>query len=648
LGAHNVVYVTTSTTDRTMTLPAASSATVGKYLIIKADNASGDVLLAPNGSDTLNGVNGTTGITNQYESMEVTLVSSTEWQVIKTVTGIDGANLAAGSVAAAALAGFTIAELNTLVSDANLVVDPGSNGLVNRTAATTASAITSTTVGQTLRVTGSNAFAFGALDLADTDAVTGILPGANGGTGNGFFAVSGPATSLKTFTFPNASSTVLTSNAAVTIAQGGTGTGSTLTGVLLGSGSAFTAVTSTTVGQVLRVTGSNTFAFGALDLADTDAVTGVLPVGNLPSNLALLDATNTWSDGVKQTFNPNATNAGVNVGSHAGDPSSPANGDLWYDSSANELTARINGANVALGAGGGGGTPGGSDTQVQFNNSSSFGGSANLTWVSPALTIGVEASASGTLNLANGNATGDTVTIQNISTTAGDWNFNLPATAGSSGQVLTSAAGGSSPMTWTTLAASATTDTTNASNISSGTLSEARFPDASDTVRGDVELATAAETTTGTDTGRAVTPDGLAGSDFGKRYITVECVADATALTTGDGKCYFPIHPDLNGWLVVDASAHVGAAVSSSGAVDVDIDVCGAVATGIRCSGTNRDLLSTNITIDANEDGTETATAETINTSNDDLATGEWLRFNIDGAGTGTQGLYVTVVLQKP
>lgn len=61
-----------------------------------------------------------------------------------------------------------------------------------------------------------------------------------------------------------------------------------------------------------------------------------------------------WSDGVKQTFNPNGTNAGINVGSQAGDPSTPANGDLWYDSTANELTARINGANVALGAGGGG------------------------------------------------------------------------------------------------------------------------------------------------------------------------------------------------------------------------------------------------------------------------------------------------------
>jgi len=49
------------------------------------------------------------------------------------------------------------------------------------------------------------------------------LPGAQGGTANAFFVVSGPASSLKTFTFPNASATVLTSNAPVTIAQGGSG-----------------------------------------------------------------------------------------------------------------------------------------------------------------------------------------------------------------------------------------------------------------------------------------------------------------------------------------------------------------------------------------------------------------------------------------
>lgn len=65
-----------------------------------------------------------------------------------------------------------------------------------------------------------------------------------------------------------------------------------------------------------------------------------------------------FPDDVRQTFNPGTTNAGLNAGSIAGDPSAPSNGDLWYDSTANELTARINGANVALGAGGGGATTG--------------------------------------------------------------------------------------------------------------------------------------------------------------------------------------------------------------------------------------------------------------------------------------------------
>lgn len=58
-----------------------------------------------------------------------------------------------------------------------------------------------------------------------------------------------------------------------------------------------------------------------------------------------------YSDGAKQTFNPNGTNAGMNTGSHTADPSSPANGDLWYESTNNLLRARINGATVSLGVG---------------------------------------------------------------------------------------------------------------------------------------------------------------------------------------------------------------------------------------------------------------------------------------------------------
>ena len=97
-------------------------------------------------------------------------------------------------------------------------------------------------------------------------------------------------------------------------------------------------------------------------LAAVAANTGTLNLSGttltLPSSLTLTTPTIsgaiTFPDGVRQTFNPDGTNAGFNVGSHAGDPSSPSNGDLWYDSTAGELTARIAGANVALGAGGGG------------------------------------------------------------------------------------------------------------------------------------------------------------------------------------------------------------------------------------------------------------------------------------------------------
>lgn len=54
----------------------------------------------------------------------------------------------------------------------------------------------------------------GSIDL--TTKVTGILPAANGGTGNGFFAVTGPTTSLRTFTFPNANATIARTDASNT------------------------------------------------------------------------------------------------------------------------------------------------------------------------------------------------------------------------------------------------------------------------------------------------------------------------------------------------------------------------------------------------------------------------------------------------
>lgn len=90
------------------------------------------------------------------------------------------------------------------------------------------------------------------IDLsAAAGEVRNILGSGNGGTNNGFFAVSGPSSTTKTFTFPNASSNVLTDNTAVTVPQGGTGVvTATAHGVMLGEGTSAQGTTAAgTTGQ---------------------------------------------------------------------------------------------------------------------------------------------------------------------------------------------------------------------------------------------------------------------------------------------------------------------------------------------------------------------------------------------------------------
>ncbi|MBZ5566668.1 MAG: discoidin domain-containing protein [Acidobacteriia bacterium] len=79
-----------------------------------------------------------------------------------------------------------------------------------------------------------------------TGTFTSVLGSALGGTANGFTKFSGPTTAEKTFTLPDASATILTSNAAVTVAQGGTGLG-TLTTHALYAGNATTSPSAITV-----------------------------------------------------------------------------------------------------------------------------------------------------------------------------------------------------------------------------------------------------------------------------------------------------------------------------------------------------------------------------------------------------------------
>lgn len=135
-----------------------------------------------------------------------------------------------------------------------------------------------------------------------TSSLAQIVTSVFGGTGNGFTKFSGPASSEKTFTLPNASAAILTDNSAVTVAQGGTGT-TTLTahGVVIGNGTSAVNVTAAgTSGQVLQSGGSG---------ADPTWVNSVTQ--------STLDLNNVW------TVHDDATNhAGVLIAATA-KPGSP-------------------------------------------------------------------------------------------------------------------------------------------------------------------------------------------------------------------------------------------------------------------------------------------------------------------------------------
>jgi len=162
---------------------------------------------------------------------------------------------------------------------------------------------------------------------------------------------------------------------------------------------------------------------------------------------------------------------------------------------------------------------------------------------------------------------------------------------------------------------------------------------ANTTTEGIVELATTAETDTGTDTARAVTPDALAGSVHGTRTVQVTCFDYTTDTATGDGKGYFHIPASMDGMNLTAVHAEVITA-GTTGTTDIEIyNVTDSV-----------DMLSTTLTIDSGETGSDTAaTAAVINTSNDDVATNDLIRIDVDAVSTtAAKGLIVTLEFQLP
>jgi hypothetical protein len=124
----------------------------------------------------------------------------------------------------------------------------------------------------------------------------------------------------------------------------------------------------------------------------------------------------------------------------------------------------------------------------------------------------------------------------------------------------------------------------------------------------------------------------------GEKEIQIKICDDATALTTGDGKIIFVVPASMNGMNLINVASMVST-VSSSGTPEVQL----------RNVTDSADMLSTKLTIDANEYTSYTAaTPAVINASYDDVATGDRIAIDVDTAGTGAKGLTVYLRFKLP
>jgi hypothetical protein len=191
------------------------------------------------------------------------------------------------------------------------------------------------------------------------------------------------------------------------------------------------SVATTGTGNVVLATAPTLTLANATGLPLSTGVSGQLPVANGGTG------SNTANGGFN-ALSPMTTAGDMIYGGLAG-----AGTRLAVGSNGNVLTVS-GGAPVWAAAAST--SPGGSTTQVQFNNAGAFGGSANLTWDGTNVQLG----ATGALRFADTDSS-NYVAFKSPGTVSANVTWTLPAADGTSSQVLST--NGSGTLSWATVSA---------------------------------------------------------------------------------------------------------------------------------------------------------------------------------------------------